>query len=112
MKRSTTAAIAAFLSRLGIDRAPRFVVQVSLRHAARTTNSAQNSGGGIAGSNKRNLSDRNVAPSKVRVEVKFDTALLAKADAAARRQGVTRTAWLHRAAFDALGELCGATEER
>jgi hypothetical protein len=50
-------------------------------------------------------------PSRVRVEVKFDTALLAKADAAAKRQGVTRTAWLHRAAFDALGKLCGATEE-
>jgi hypothetical protein len=27
----------------------------------------------------------------------------AKVDAAAKRQGITRTAWLHHAAFDALG---------
>lgn len=111
MKRSTTAAIAAFLSRLGIDRTPRFMVQVSLRQAAKTTASSQNSAVAVAGSNKPNSSDRNAAPSKVRVELKFDAALLAKADAAAKRQGVTRTAWLHRAAFDALGKVCGATEE-
>jgi len=110
MKRSATAAIAAFLSRLGIDRAPRFVVQVSLRQAAKTSNSARKPVAAIGGANKPNPSARNAAPRKVRVELKFDAALLAKADAAAKRQGVTRTAWLHRAAFDALGTFSGATE--
>ena len=42
-------------------------------------------------------------PAKAVVNLRFDVALLAKVDAAAKRQGITRTAWLHRAAFDALG---------
>jgi hypothetical protein len=42
--------------------------------------------------------------TKIVVNLRFDAALLAKIDAAAKRQGITRTAWLHRAAFDALGE--------
>ena len=41
--------------------------------------------------------------AKVVVNLRFDAALLAKIDTAAKRQGITRTAWLHRAAFDALG---------
>jgi hypothetical protein len=40
--------------------------------------------------------------AKVVVNLRFDAALLAKIDAVAKRQGITRTAWLHRAAFDAL----------
>ena len=46
--------------------------------------------------------------AKVVVNLRFDAALLAKVDAAAKREGITRTAWLHRAAFDALA---GATPE-
>jgi hypothetical protein len=42
--------------------------------------------------------------AKVVVNLRFDAALLAKIDIAAKRQGITRTAWLRRAAFDALGE--------
>ncbi|MGH3426392.1 MAG: hypothetical protein ACRDQZ_02265 [Mycobacteriales bacterium] len=49
--------------------------------------------------------------SKLRVHLKFDAALLARVDAAAGRQGITRTAWLHRAAFDALHQFGSATEE-
>jgi hypothetical protein len=41
--------------------------------------------------------------AKVVVNLRFDAVLLAKVDASAKRQGITRTAWLHRAAFDALG---------
>jgi hypothetical protein len=111
MKRSGAAAIAAFLSRLGIDRAPRFVVQVGLRQAAKTKNSTQNPVVAIGGANKPTRSYGNAVASKVRVHLRFDAALLAKAGAAAKRPGVTRTAWLHRAAFDALGKFCGATEE-
>jgi len=111
MKRPATAAIAAFLSRLGMDRAPRFAVQVSSRQAAKTANSTQNPVVAIARSNKPTPSSGNAVASKVRVELKFNAALLARVNAAAARQGVTRTAWLHRAAFDALGKFCGATEE-
>ena len=87
------------------------MVQVSLRQAAKTTNSTQNPVVAIAGSNKPAPSSGNAVARKVRVHLKFDATLLAKADAAAKRQGVTRTAWLHRAAFDALGNFRGATEE-
>jgi hypothetical protein len=111
MKRSATAAIAAFLSRLGLDRTPRFVVQVSLRQAAKTKNSSQNPAVAIEAANEPTPSYGKAVPSKVSVHLRFDAALLAKADAAAKRQGVTRTAWLHRAAFDTLGKFCGATEE-
>jgi hypothetical protein len=40
--------------------------------------------------------------SKSVVNLRFDTQLLARIDAAARRQGITRTAWLHVAASKAL----------
>jgi hypothetical protein len=40
---------------------------------------------------------------KVRVSLKFDVALLARVSESAKRQGITRISWLHRAAFVALG---------
>jgi hypothetical protein len=40
--------------------------------------------------------------SKAVVNMRFDTALLKRIDAAARRQGISRTAWLHVAASKAL----------
>jgi len=101
MKRST-ATIAAFLSRLRLDRPSSFVVRVSLRHAERAENSGQKLAPTISGSSKPVLNDVRAAASKVRVQLRFDSALLARADAAADHQGITRTAWLHRAAFDAL----------
>jgi hypothetical protein len=39
---------------------------------------------------------------KTVVNMRFDTALLARIDAAAKRQGISRTAWLHVAASKAL----------
>jgi hypothetical protein len=39
---------------------------------------------------------------KVVVNMRFDAQLLARVDAAARRQGISRTAWLHVAAARAL----------
>lgn len=103
MKRSA-AAIAAFLSRLRANRAPSFVVRVSLRHAAKIANSGQKLATPIGQSSKLVPSSGTAAASKVRVQLRFDATLLARVDAAAGRQGVTRTAWLHRAAFDALGQ--------
>ena len=103
MKRSA-AAIAAFLSRLRRDRAPSFVVRVSLRHGQRAENSGQKLAPTISGSRKPVLHNVKAAASKVRVQLRFDSALLARADAAANHQGITRTAWLHRAAFDALAD--------
>ena len=38
------------------------------------------------------------------VNMRFDTALLARIDAAARAQGISRTAWLHVAASKALSQ--------
>ena len=40
--------------------------------------------------------------SKTVVNMRFDTALLKRIDTAARRLGISRTAWLHVAAFKAL----------
>ena len=40
--------------------------------------------------------------SKTVVNMRFDTALLQRIDAAARRLGISRTAWLHVAASKAL----------
>jgi hypothetical protein len=58
----------------------------------------------IAGSSKSAVATVDAEAAKVVVNLRFDAVLLAKVDAAAKRQGITRTAWLHRAAFDALGE--------
>ena len=101
--RRSAAAIATFLSRLGVDRAQSFVVRVSLRPAYRKANSAEKLAPPIGRSSKPVPHNVNAVASKVRVQLRFDGALLARADVAANRQGITRTAWLHRAAFDALG---------
>ena len=58
----------------------------------------------IAGSSKSTVATVDAEIAKVVVNLRFNAVLLAKVDAAAKRQGITRTAWLHRAAFDALGE--------
>lgn len=117
MKRSTAAAIAALFSRLGVCRALTAVVRARSPRSTGNTSSVpvrlpqvakpnfgQRAAPGIAGSGAPALADANVLPAKVAVHLKFDTTLLRKVDAAARRQGISRTAWLHRASFDALGE--------
>ena len=80
MKRSA-AAIAAFLSRLGVGRAPSFVVRVSLRRAHKRVPF-------IGESSKPVPHNLKAVGSKVRVQLRFDGALLARADIAANRQGI------------------------
>jgi hypothetical protein len=106
MKRSA-AAIAAILSRLGVGRAPSFVVRASLARPQRAENSDQKLGPTTSDPSKPILHNVKAAASKVRVQLRFDSALLARADAAADHQGITRTAWLHRATFDALEDRGG-----
>jgi hypothetical protein len=65
----------------------------------KSADSDQRAAAFIAGSTKAPAES-----AKVVVNLRFDAALLAKIDRAAKRQGITRTAWLHRVAFDALGE--------
>jgi hypothetical protein len=107
----SAAAIAAFLSRLRPGRPSSFVARVSLRRARKTANSDQNLAPFVGGSNKPALHNEKAVVDKVRVQLRFDGSLLARADAAANRQGITRTAWLHRAAFDALeGRVASPTD--
>ena len=46
----------------------------------------------------------NREPKRARVMMRFDPALLKQIDAAARRRGVSRTAWLHMVASRALDQ--------
>jgi len=114
MKRSLVAAIAAFSSRLGARRPLRVVVKarssritgdattvsVRLPDVAKPVSGDQNAVPSVATLSRR-ARPREILASKVRV--RFDPALIARVDEAAKLQGVTRAAWLHRAAFDALG---------
>ena len=58
------------------------------------------SGAGLAGSPKASTAEPEEA--RVVVNMRFDAALLKRVDAAAKRQGISRTAWLHVAASKAL----------
>lgn len=77
---------------------------IRVPHAVMQPSPDQKAAAFIAGSTKPTLAEAGSGVAKVVVNLRFDTALLSKVDAAAKRQGITRTAWLHRAAFDALGE--------
>jgi hypothetical protein len=110
MKRSV-AAIATILSRLGIGRAPSFAIRASLLHGQRVDNSDQKLAPTTSGLSKPVLQSVKAAASKVRVHLRFDSALLARADAAANHQGITRTAWLHRATFDALEDRAASPSD-
>ena len=96
------AAITAILSRLRLRGAPTCVVRSSLRYALRAESSDRKLAPTIRESSKSAVDNTKAAANKVNVHIRFDRALLAKSDAAAHNQGITRTAWLHRAAFDAL----------
>jgi hypothetical protein len=76
---------------------------IRLPHAVKPADPDLKAAAFIAGSTKAPVVE-SVESAKVVVNLRFDAVLLAKVDAAAKRQGITRTAWLHRAAFDALGE--------
>jgi hypothetical protein len=51
---------------------------------------------------RRQDSDSVAGAGEVVVTMRFDSDLLARVDAAARRQGISHTAWLHVAASKAL----------
>lgn len=57
----------------------------------------------IAGANKKTpATTQDERAGKTIVNLRFNSRLLARIDAAARRQGISRTAWLHVAASKAL----------
>jgi hypothetical protein len=87
-----------------INRKCSHVLGFSLRQVAEPSHIDQKAEGVIAGSSTPDLAYLHIPSSKVGANPNFDTALLAKVAAAARREGISRTAWLHRASLDALGE--------
>jgi hypothetical protein len=56
----------------------------------------------IAAASARGSAPADDGAGKAVVNMRFDARLLARIDAAARRQGISRTAWLHVAASKAL----------
>jgi hypothetical protein len=56
----------------------------------------------IAAASARGSAPADDSTGKAVVNMRFDARLLARIDAAARRQGISRTAWLHVAASKAL----------
>jgi hypothetical protein len=56
----------------------------------------------IAAASTRGAAQADGNAGKAVVNMRFDARLLARIDAAARRQGISRTAWLHVAASKAL----------
>jgi hypothetical protein len=122
MKRSLVAAIMAFSSRFGARRPLRVVVKA---RSSRITGDATTVSVRLPDVGKPVPCDQNTTPSiprlsqraragetlasKVRIGLRFDAALIARVDEAAKLQGITRTSWLHRAAFDALGGSRGAS---
>jgi hypothetical protein len=72
---------------------------IKMAHSARQVED-QNADAFIAGATKAPVQDEDVG--KTVVNMRFDPRLLARVDAAARRLGISRTAWLHVAASAAL----------
>jgi hypothetical protein len=117
MKRSLAAAIAASFSRLGAGRPLSVVVKarpslidggattisVRLPDAPKPTTCGKKPASTPRLSQHASAGGETLA-KKVRVSLRFDAALLARVSESAKRQGITRTSWLHRAAFDALGD--------
>lgn len=58
----------------------------------------------IAGAEKNAEPEPEPDARRTRVMMRFDPALLQRVDAAAKRRGVTRTAWLHMVASRALDQ--------
>jgi hypothetical protein len=119
MKRSLIALVAAFSSRLGAGRALSVVISA---RSSRITGGATTVSVRLPSVAKPATSDQQTAPSTPRlsrragagretfankIRVRFDPALIARVDEAAKLQGITRASWLHRAAFDALGGARG-----
>jgi hypothetical protein len=109
MKRSFAAAIAAAFSRLKAGRPLSVVIDA---RSSRITAGAATVSVRLPDAPKPTASTPRLSQHasaggeslarKVRVSVRFDAGLLARVSESAKRQGITRTSWLHRAAFDAL----------
>ena len=78
------------------------MVRVSLAPRPKTKNCDQKLAPTISGSNKPVLLNVKLRQAKYAFSSNSIVRLLATAHAAANNQGITRTAWLDRAAFDAL----------
>jgi hypothetical protein len=118
MKRSLAAAIAASFSRLAAGRRLSVVVKarssritggattvsVRLPGALKPTTCGEKPAASTPRLGQRASAGGEPLAEKVRVSLRFDVALLARVSESAKRQGITRTSWLHRAAFDALGD--------
>jgi hypothetical protein len=117
MKRSLAAAIAASFSRLGTGcpigavvkaRSSRITagatrVSVRLPDAPKPTTCGKKHASTPRRRQHASAGEESLA-KKVRVSLRFDAELLARVSELAKRQGITRTSWLHRAAFDALSD--------
>jgi hypothetical protein len=83
---------------------------IKMPHIVKSGNDDKKAEAFIAGAFKATPTAREAAPAaaqddnagKAVVNMRFDAQLLARIDAAAKRQGISRTAWLHVAASKAL----------
>ena len=117
MKRSLAPANAASSSPLGIGRLLCILVKARPSRVADDATTVSpcppNAASRAPGPKKRadrtpRLNQRvglggEASTKKVHVSLRFDVVLLARVSESAKQQGIIRTSWLHRAAFDALG---------
>jgi hypothetical protein len=78
---------------------------IKMPHAIKSANSEQKAAAFISGAGAPRSTIAPVAEpesGKTTVNMRFDAALLQRIDRAAKRQGISRTAWLHVAASKAL----------
>jgi hypothetical protein len=71
---------------------------IKMAHNVKPANNDQKAAAFIAGAG----APQDEGAGKTVVNMRFDAPLLARVDAAAKRQGISRTAWLHVAAARAL----------
>ena len=75
---------------------------VKIPHAAKPAVSDRKAEAFISGAGAASAAPADTKAGKVTVNMKFDAELRRRVDAAARRQGISRTAWLSVAASKAL----------
>jgi hypothetical protein len=78
---------------------------IKMPHAVKSANADQKADAFISGAGAPRVAVAPLADAeagKTTVNMRFDAALLKRIDAAARSQGISRTAWLHVAASKAL----------
>jgi hypothetical protein len=75
---------------------------IKMPHIVKPGNDDRKAEAFIAAASARGAAPADDNAGKAVVNMRFDARLLARIDAAARRQGISRTAWLHVAASKAL----------